>query len=122
MKALIKVIAVAVTLAAPAVLADSAIAAGNMSGVHRNPGGAVVGTNHQRQNVSHRVRRNSGHRFRGHRFRSRGFRGYGFRRGCHRVSRFRITRHGRCVRFGGVMCYDHWGRPYIVAGSRFIIR
>lgn len=117
MKALIKIIAVAGTLMVPAVLADTAFAADDRAGFHRNLGGTVSGTNHQRLDVRHRVNRHFGHRFRGQRFR-----GHGFRRGCHRVRRSRFTRHGRRVFFGGIMCYDYWGRPYIVAGSRHFIR
>ncbi len=125
MKALIKAIAVAVTLAVPAVLADAAIAAGNKPGFHRDPAGAISGAGHQRLDVGHRVRRHSGHRYRyryRYRYRSRGWRGYGARRSCQRVQRVRITRHGRRVRTGAIMCYDNWGRPYLVAGSRHVIR
>ncbi len=122
MNTLIKVIAVAVTLAAPAVLADGAIAAANLAGVHRNLADAVPGVNQLRQDVRHRVRRHSGHRYRWLRYRGRGFRSHGAWRGCHRVRRIRISRHGRRIRTGGIMCYDHWGRPYIVAGSHHVIR
>lgn len=30
--------------------------------------------------------------------------------------------HGRRARIGGTMCYDTYGTPYIVRGSRYIIQ
>ncbi len=41
---------------------------------------------------------------------------------CHQVRRHGVDRHGYRVLFGGVMCYDAYGTPYVVAGSRTIIR
>ncbi len=41
---------------------------------------------------------------------------------CHQVRRHGVDRHGYRVLFGGVMCYDAYGTPYVVDGSRTIIR
>ncbi len=41
---------------------------------------------------------------------------------CHQTRRHGFDRHGYRVLFGGVMCYDAYGRPYVVDGSRTIIR
>lgn len=41
-------------------------------------------------------------------------------RPCHRVIRTEIH-YGRLAKIGGVMCYDRYGRAYIVRGSRHAI-
>ncbi len=40
---------------------------------------------------------------------------------CHPVSKHGYDRHGYPARIGGTMCYDHYGNPYVVSGSRYII-
>lgn len=41
-------------------------------------------------------------------------------RRCQRVINI-AYHHGRLAKIGGVMCYDRYGRPYVVAGSRYVI-
>lgn len=41
-------------------------------------------------------------------------------RGCHPVFKIGFE-HGRRVKIGAVMCYDHRGRSYIKAKSRYVI-
>ncbi len=41
---------------------------------------------------------------------------------CHQVRRHGFDRRGYRVLFGGVMCYDAYGAPYVVDGSRTMIR
>ncbi len=41
---------------------------------------------------------------------------------CHQVRRHGFDRRGYRVLFGSVRCYDAYGRPYVVDGSRTIIR
>ncbi len=41
---------------------------------------------------------------------------------CDRVRRHGFDRRGYRVLFGGVMCYDAYGRSYVVDGSRTVIR
>lgn len=41
---------------------------------------------------------------------------------CHQVRRHGFDRHGYRVLFGSVRCYDAYGKPYVVDGSRSIIR
>lgn len=51
-------------------------------------------------------------------------RGHGFNSGhnrCRRVSKHDYH-HGREALIGGTLCYDSYGNPYIVRGSRYIIR
>ena len=45
---------------------------------------------------------------------------YGAGRGCHRTSKIGYW-HGYRARIGGTMCYDAYGYPYIVPGSRYLI-
>ena len=40
---------------------------------------------------------------------------------CHSTSKAGFDDYGRRVRIGGTMCYDAYGAPYIVRGSRHII-
>jgi len=61
--------------------------------------------------------RHGGHHRRGH---SSSHSGYHRERGCHRVSRHGYY-HGREARIGGTQCYDRYGNPYIVRGSRYVI-
>lgn len=42
-------------------------------------------------------------------------------RPCQQTSGIGYDGRGRRARFGGVMCYDTYGAPYIVQGSSFII-
>lgn len=42
-------------------------------------------------------------------------------RGCHFVTKVGYDEYGRRAKFGGTMCYDSYGEPYIVPGSRHII-
>lgn len=42
-------------------------------------------------------------------------------RPCQQTSGIGYDDRGRRARFGGVMCYDTYGSPYIVQGSHFII-
>ena len=41
---------------------------------------------------------------------------------CHRVRRHGFDRRGYRVLFGNVMCHDAHGTPYVVEGSRTVIR
>lgn len=43
-------------------------------------------------------------------------------RPCHRTSKMSYDDDGRRAVIGGVTCYDGYGSPYIVQGSRHIIR
>lgn len=50
---------------------------------------------------------------------------YGHRRihaACHPVVGHGHDHFGRRAKFGGTMCYDRFGRGYVVAGSRYVIR
>ena len=50
-------------------------------------------------------------------------RGYGrgyYRRGCHAVTKTDYW-YGRKAKIGGTMCYDNYGRGYVVPGSRYVI-
>jgi len=54
--------------------------------------------------------------------------GYGYaggynsqRRACGPVSKMSYDDYGNRVRIGGTQCYDNYGKPYIVRGSRYII-
>lgn len=69
-----------------------------------------------------------GHRG-GHHSRYDGYRDSGYRGGhsgyrsegdCHQVSKHGYY-HGREARIGGTQCYDSYGNPYIVRGSRYVI-
>ncbi len=40
--------------------------------------------------------------------------------GCHAVSKSEYH-HGRLARIGGTMCYDGYGYPYVVSGSRYVM-
>ena len=77
----------------------------------------------------HKLRRH--HRFKRQHARQRHFPRHGQRLGhagripaasCHRVRRHGFDRRGYRVLFGGVMCYNAYGMPYVVDGSRTIIR
>lgn len=41
---------------------------------------------------------------------------------CHPIVGHGRDHFGRRAKFGGTMCYDHYGRGYVVAGSRHVIR
>lgn len=41
---------------------------------------------------------------------------------CHAVVGKGHDHFGRRAKFGGTMCYDRYGRGYIAAGSRYVIR
>ena len=43
-----------------------------------------------------------------------------YSRDCHKVSKHSYY-HGREARIGGTQCYDRYGDPYIVSGSRYVI-
>lgn len=62
--------------------------------------------------------RHRGHRFRGHRSAGFGHRYFRSPRGCHPVSRYVYNRYGDLVKVRGTMCYDQFGRGYVVPGSR----
>ena len=51
-----------------------------------------------------------------------GRRGYQAVRPCHATSKIGFDGYGRRARIGGTMCYDAYGTPYIVRGSRYIIQ
>jgi len=40
--------------------------------------------------------------------------------GCHTVSKTG-HHHGRLAKIGGTMCYDSYGNPYVVSGSRYVM-
>jgi len=51
--------------------------------------------------------------------------GYGFRprRGpCHPVYKIVHNAYGQPLKIAGTMCYDAYGRPYLVPGSRYLVR
>ena len=68
-----------------------------------------------------------GHKYKKHKGwrRSRhGYRGgHGYYRGhgCHPVYKYK-WRHGHKVKIGGTQCYNRYGHPYIVPGSRYVIK
>lgn len=43
-------------------------------------------------------------------------------RPCHSTSKIGFDTYGRRARIGGTMCYDAYGTPYVVQGSRYIIQ
>lgn len=57
------------------------------------------------------------HRFRGHRGPGVGHRYFRGPRGCHPVSRYAHDRYGDLIKLRGIMCYDLYGRGYVVPGS-----
>lgn len=50
------------------------------------------------------------------------YRNYRLGASCHPVIGRGRDHFGRRAKFGGTMCYDHYGRGYVVAGSRYVIR
>ncbi|MCA1780229.1 MAG: hypothetical protein LC637_12865 [Xanthomonadaceae bacterium] len=73
----------------------------------RGRGGHHAGRHHSRHN---------GHDRNGHRG---GSADYYHDEGCHKVYK-RGYYHGREARIGGTQCYDKYGNPYVVAGSRYV--
>ncbi len=53
---------------------------------------------------------------------SQGRRDYQVVRPCRATSKIGFDGYGRRARIGGTMCYDAYGTPYIVRGSRYIIQ
>ncbi len=44
------------------------------------------------------------------------------RRGpCHTVYKMNYDAHGHLLKIAGTMCYDAYGRPYVVRGSRYVV-
>jgi len=84
-------------------------------------------TAHDDHYYGHRYWQNHGHH---------GVRGYAWRRAyprgfhryhwvdapCHPVVGYGHDHFGRRAEFGGTMCYDRFGRGYVVPGSRYLIR
>ena len=75
---------------------------------------------HHRQHRQHGHFRGHGHRFHRRRFGPRHF-GRAARRPCEQVVRTIVDRAGYSRRVGGTMCFDDYGRGYIVPGSRYVI-
>ena len=48
------------------------------------------------------------------------YRSYSHGSGCHTVSKTDYW-HGRLAKIGGTMCYDAYGNPYVVSGSRYVM-
>ena len=40
---------------------------------------------------------------------------------CHAVTKWAHDDYGRKLKIGGTMCYDAYGRSYVVPGSRYVI-
>jgi hypothetical protein len=55
-----------------------------------------------------------GHRGRGHGFRPQ-------RGPCHPVSKIVHDAYGQPLKIAGTMCYDAYGRSYVVPGSRYVV-
>jgi len=108
----------------PAVIAAAGLLAANhaLAGDHRHGGGHGTvklhidvghgGKHGHRGHGGHHGSRHGGH---GHDARHGGY-GYD----CRKVSKHGYY-HGRKARIGGTMCYDRYGDPYIVQGSRYVI-
>ena len=71
--------------------------------------------NHQSNRYSHGRRHNNPrpHNYSRH--------NYTRHRGCHQTSKIGY-RHGRKAKIGGTMCYNRYGKGYIVSGSHHVIR
>lgn len=65
----------------------------------------------------HHARLDGRHHRRGHRS---GHSDYYRDDGCHKVYKHGYY-HGRKARIGGTQCYDSYGNPYIVRGSRYVV-
>jgi len=74
----------------------------------RGRGGHYEGPHHSRHGGHHR----DGHRG--------GTSDYYHDEGCHKVYKHGYY-HGRKARIGGTQCYDSYGNPYIVQGSRYVV-
>lgn len=74
---------------------------------------------HFKRHKGHHAKRRHFHRRPHHGHFSR--HGYAARGGCHEVTKVG-HRHGQKALIGGVMCYDGYGRGYVVKGSRYVIR
>lgn len=90
------------------------------SGHYRIHGKANRGHGLRRQHRQYR--RHGGHRFGGYRSPGLGHRYFRSPRGCHPVSRHVYNRFGDPIKLRGTMCYDRYGRGYIVPGSRHVYR
>jgi len=109
----ITTIVAAILVSTMAFAATGNTLAGHASHDRHTTSGAHVGvkTGHgdHRGHGSHKRR----HYYDGHRH------GY-YRHDCHKVSKHGYY-HGRKAKIGGTMCYDRYGDPYIVQGSRYVI-
>jgi len=85
---------------------------------------AISHSRHSGHRYGHRYGHRGGHHGGRHHSRHDGHRGghsgYRSEGGCHKVSK-RGYYHGREARIGGTQCYDSYGNPYIVRGSRYVI-
>jgi len=88
---------------------------------------AVYGAiRHARHDRRHHGRHHGGHHRSRHHSRHSGHHGRGRHSGyysdggCHKVSKHGYY-HGREARIGGTQCYDSYGNPYIVRGTRYVI-
>lgn len=63
----------------------------------------------------------SGHKYKKHKGWRRARHGYRRGHGCHPVYKYK-WRHGHKVKIGGTQCYNRYGHPYIVPGSRHVIK
>lgn len=92
---------------------------------HQYRHGYRRGHNRDYRPTHRRAQRHGRHKHRKHRARrhayGQGPMGYQTARPCHATSKAGFDDYGRRVRIGGTMCYDGYGTPYIVRGSRYII-
>ena len=71
---------------------------------------------------SYRYYNNHGHSYKrhGNAYQSHGNTNYGrHRKACHKVSKRVHDGYGHSKKISGTMCYDDYGRAYIVPGSRY---
>jgi hypothetical protein len=57
----------------------------------------------------------------GHKKHRGGYAKQGYARGCHQVTKQVRDDYGYRKTIAGTMCYDHYGQPYIVKGSRYVV-
>jgi len=94
-------------------------------------GGSYYHRDHHRYRGGHSYRHRDHHYYRGNRYYAPP-RAYSHRpaprhhqysrhgSGCHAVSKTKYH-HGRLAKVGGTMCYDSYGNPYVVSGSRYVM-
>lgn len=78
------------------------------------------GHRHHRYHRHHRDRYYPPRRHYSHTPTYRPHRSYHRGNGCHPVTKT-AYHHGRLAKIGGTMCYDAYGNPYVVSGSRYVM-